>query len=175
MNMGIQPPRGRQAGMSLIEMLVALVVLSIGLLGIAALQSKGQQFTQSAYIRTQVTVLAYDIMDKMRANLACADDVMDNAREVTPDMSCSNGYATTTKPGSEPNCETANCSASQLHDYHLFHWYEELGNTLPNGDGRILWDDAENPGMYTIEIFWDERTEEGDATSAKQRWVYNPY
>ncbi|HLE93281.1 MAG TPA: type IV pilus modification protein PilV, partial [Sulfuricaulis sp.] len=55
-------------GFSLIEVLVALLVLSIGLLGLAALQTTSLQYNTGSYFRTQATFLAYDIIDRMRAN-----------------------------------------------------------------------------------------------------------
>ena len=56
----------QQSGFTMIEMLVALVILSVGLLGVAALQTRGQQFNYEAYIHTQATFLAYDLTDRMR-------------------------------------------------------------------------------------------------------------
>ena len=67
-------PRGgrdafpRQRGATLIEVLVAVVVLSIGLLGLAGLQMTGLQTNHSAYLRSQATLLAYDLTDRIRAN-----------------------------------------------------------------------------------------------------------
>lgn len=58
----------KYAGFSMLEMLVALLVLSIGLLGVATLQIRGQQFNQVGYLRTQATFLAYDIMERIRIN-----------------------------------------------------------------------------------------------------------
>ena len=58
----------RQAGFSLIEVMVAVLVLGIGLLGFALLQTMTLRFTQSANYRTQATNLAYDLLDQMRAN-----------------------------------------------------------------------------------------------------------
>lgn len=57
-----------QAGVGLIEVLVSLLVLSIGLLGLAALQAQSLRFTTDAYLRSQATVLASDIIDRIRAN-----------------------------------------------------------------------------------------------------------
>lgn len=58
----------RQSGFSMIEVLIALIVLAIGLLGFALLQTMNMRFTQSANYRTQATNLAYDLLDQMRTN-----------------------------------------------------------------------------------------------------------
>lgn len=60
------------AGFSLVEVLVALVVLSIGLLGLAGLQTRGVRDNHSAYLRTQATLNAKDLVDRMRANRTAA-------------------------------------------------------------------------------------------------------
>lgn len=64
--------RIRQRGMTLIEILVAVVVLSIGLLGLAGLQLKGMQVNQGSIYRWQAAMLAQDIADRMRADRASA-------------------------------------------------------------------------------------------------------
>ncbi|HSX59410.1 MAG TPA: type IV pilus modification protein PilV [Tahibacter sp.] len=58
----------RAAGFSLLEVLVSMIILSIGLLGLAALQAFSIKANQSANYRTQATALAYDLLDRMRAN-----------------------------------------------------------------------------------------------------------
>lgn len=64
-----RPMRNKSArGFSLIEVLIALVVLGFGLLGYALLQTMTLRFTQSANHRTQATNLAYDLLDQMRSN-----------------------------------------------------------------------------------------------------------
>ena len=62
----------RARGFTLIEALVALVVLSIGLLGVAALQLTSLRSNHGSAMRSQATFLAYDIIDRMRANRAAA-------------------------------------------------------------------------------------------------------
>jgi len=64
--------RVRARGFTLIEALVALIVLSIGLLGIAGMQISGLRANQSAASRTQASYLADDIADRMRANYTAA-------------------------------------------------------------------------------------------------------
>jgi len=58
----------RTSGFTLIEVLIAVLVLGIGLLGVAGLQSVALSMNQGSYVRTQATVLARDIADRMRAN-----------------------------------------------------------------------------------------------------------
>ena len=62
----------RERGFSLLEVLVAILVLSLGLLGLAQLQSVGIRSTHGAYLRTQATLLAGEMLDSMRANLTAA-------------------------------------------------------------------------------------------------------
>jgi len=64
--------RTRQCGMTLIEILVAILVLSIGLLGLAGLQLKGMQVNQGSIYRWQAAMLAEDIADRMRADRVSA-------------------------------------------------------------------------------------------------------
>lgn len=64
-------PRG-QSGMSLIEVLIAVLILAIGLLGIAALQATALRNSQSSMERSQAVIQTYTILDSMRANLASA-------------------------------------------------------------------------------------------------------
>lgn len=60
--------RRHVAGFTLVEALVALVVLSIGLLGVAALQFTSLKANHGSATRTQAVYLAYDIIDRMRSN-----------------------------------------------------------------------------------------------------------
>ncbi len=55
-------------GFTLIEVLIAMLVLAVGLLGLAGLQATSLRNNQSAYNRSQATQLAYDLADRMRAN-----------------------------------------------------------------------------------------------------------
>lgn len=63
---------GRQRGATLVEILVAVLVLSIGILGIAGLQARALQNNDSAFQRSQAVMLSYFILDAMRANVAAA-------------------------------------------------------------------------------------------------------
>ena len=62
--------KGAQEGMTLIEVLVALLILSVGLLGAAALQLNALKYTDSARMTGQASFIAYDMLDRIRANAA---------------------------------------------------------------------------------------------------------
>ena len=66
MNNRFEVSSNRAGGFTLVEVMVAVLVLSVGLLGFAALQSRGLRLNHDALIRTQATFLANDMMDRMR-------------------------------------------------------------------------------------------------------------
>src|SRR5690606_758632 len=61
-----------QAGAGMIEVLVAIIILSIGLLGLAGLQTAGLKSNQGASFRSTASIMAYSILDSMRANRVAA-------------------------------------------------------------------------------------------------------
>ncbi len=71
----VQLPRSRrraQGGFSLIEVLIAILVLGVGLLGFALLQTMNVRYVQSANYRTQATNLSYELLDQIRINRVAA-------------------------------------------------------------------------------------------------------
>lgn len=129
----------RQGGMTLVEVLVALVVLSIGLLGIAALQTTGLRATQTAGARTHATMLAYDIIDRMRANRSEA---------------LLGVYLTTT---ADDYIDTATIPAGTA-GVDLAAWKARLREILPEGRGAITVD-AGDPSIVTVTVEWLDRDE----------------
>jgi type IV pilus assembly protein PilV len=81
-------PIRRQEGVALIEVLITLLVLAIGLLGVAALQGFSLQASQVSYYRTQATNIAYELADHARANRSQVA-----ASGSIPDMTYWNGRA----------------------------------------------------------------------------------
>jgi type IV pilus assembly protein PilV len=67
-----RPSLNRQRGVGLIEILVAVLILSLGLLGMAGLQANALKSNQSSYGRSQAVMLSYYILDAMRADRAAA-------------------------------------------------------------------------------------------------------
>jgi len=136
-----------ERGVSLIEILVALFTLSIGLLGLAAMQAKTLQFNQSAYLRTQATILANDIIDRMRAN-----ESQLSAYEI----------ALTAATPASVDCETATCTPASMAQSDLAQWRTRISNELPEGDGSIA-EKAGSPDVFDITVQWLDR--DGDARS----------
>ena len=116
-------------GMTLIEALVALVVLSVGLLGVAGMQMTALRNNLGAHLRSQATVLAYDITDRMRANRTVARD--------------STAYIV--GMGAAPTGAT-------LAALDIQYWKTTMTNTLPAGDGSI----RRVGDTYEITITWTE-------------------
>ena len=61
------------SGFTLIEVLVALLIVALGMLGNAMLQLQGMKNSNDAYLRSQIGILAYDVADRIRANRECQD------------------------------------------------------------------------------------------------------
>lgn len=144
---------GNEGGFTLIEVLVTVIVLAIGLLGLAGLQLSGLRYSYSAYQRSQATILANDIADRMRANRVVAEaGSYDIALGAMP------GAASCTGTG-------ANCSVGNLAAADLYEWKQSLAELLPSGDGSV----AQNGGVFTVTIQWDDtRGEEAPKSLAME-------
>lgn len=96
-------------GVSLIEILVAVLVLSIGLLGVAALQGFSLQAGQSAYYRTQATNVAYEVADYTRLNRSAAMAACN-----IPVLTGWDNFVASQLPGGDLAVEFTNCDAGEI-------------------------------------------------------------
>jgi type IV pilus assembly protein PilV len=135
-----------QRGFTLIEVLITVVVLAIGLLGLAGLQLNGLRFTHSAYQTSQATIAAYDIIDRMRVNrLAAENGAYDIALGAMPTAA---------------NCTGSglSCNPNTLAAADLTEWKQTIAATLPAGDGAV----QRVGGAFVITIRWDDSRGESD-------------
>lgn len=144
-----------QRGFTLVESLVALVVLSIGLLGIAALYLDSLRASRTALYRTQAVNLASDIAERIRAN-----------RDAFISYSVAFGEV----PVATSGCETtASCTPQQLAETDVALWKAEImggGDVLgplPQGDGQIIVT-AGTPNVYEVTVRWVTPGEDEPAT-----------
>ena len=141
-------------GFTLIEVLVSVLILSLGLLGVAGLQTFSLRSNQAAFFRSQATASAYDIIDRMRANpqgVAAGNyDAVDSAQ--LP---------------SNPDCIVDGCTASQLAEYDLLDWASHSLSLLPSGAGSVAVDDmgtAADPSddVFVVTVSWSDATDQSN-------------
>lgn len=139
----------RLRGFSIVEALVALVVLSIGMLGIAALYVESLRAGRSAIYRTQAVNLASDMADRIRANRTAGNAYALAAGDAPATQSCA-------PPG------TATCAPATLAQDDMARWLTAINDQLPgNGnatpDGTIVVAPGAPPtSQYTIQVTWSE-------------------
>jgi type IV pilus assembly protein PilV len=126
--------------------------MSIGILGMAALQLVSVQENASALRQSQANQYAYDMADRMRANRGGLDA---NAYDAVD---------TANLPGSKPACKAAgaNCTAQQIASLDGFEWKEQI-ERFPDGKGTV----TENPassGRFLVRVMWDDDVRTGADT-----------
>ncbi|MGE3772890.1 MAG: type IV pilus modification protein PilV [Gammaproteobacteria bacterium] len=154
-----------QKGFTLLEVLIAVVVFAIGLLGIAGLQVAGMRFTHGSQLRAVATMQAENMADRMRANMT---GVRDGDYNITGAMPTS----------FETDCGAEECTPAELAEYDLVLWNdgaagkpnESNATTLPGGEGVVCLDSTPDDGdaadwacdsegiVYAVKLTWNERT-----------------
>lgn len=156
-----------QDGFSLIEVMVSLLVMTLGIVGMTGLQTASLKHNTHSMQRTKAAYLSYEIMDRMRAN---ADSIYSVALDSQPD---------------EQECFSAACTPEELMNFDIAEWKCALGRhlssptcvtlaananalllsveALPGGDGSISCSLATGTKACTVTVQWQER---GDRTDA---------
>ena len=124
-----------QQGVTLVEVMIALLVISVGLLGIASLQITSMSQNTSALHHSQAVWAAYNMSDRIRAN--------------SPQFANYNGIDTAT--GYVQDCETNTCSNAQMRVADAAAW-EAMVETLPGGRGTIV----SNADGLLVTVMWDD-------------------
>jgi len=144
----------QQAGFNLLEVLIALLVLAVGLLGLAALQNMGLRLGHQSYERTQAVLLVEEMIDRMRAN---------------PAGVTANNYTlaqTSSPPSATTDCSSAFCTYSDMAEYDLNQWISTITGTptamnpgvtrpaLVSGTGAIV---AVGGSLFDVTVTWQEQ------------------
>jgi type IV pilus assembly protein PilV len=174
--------RSRERGFSMLEVMVAVLILSFGLLGLAGLQALSLKSNVSAAQRTIATQLAYDMADRMRANLASV---------LTGDYNYAS-YSVSNVAGQTTSAclTTTGCSSTQLAQEDVYEWNQQICLQLPQSTactasgpwGVVCLDSTPNDGTpaspacdgaagapWVAKVWWiDDRN---DSTLPLKRWV----
>ncbi|MGR9107598.1 MAG: type IV pilus modification protein PilV [Gammaproteobacteria bacterium] len=152
----------RDCGFTLVEVLVSVVVLALGLLGLSGLQVASLQNNHSAYLRTQATLLAYDMADRMRANTTALEALDYNQPAATENTDCHT---------------ITGCTPADMAKQDMYEWSDpasptSIPNLLPGGVGIVCIDSTpisvetsaapacDGAGTsYAIKVWWtDDRS-----------------
>jgi type IV pilus assembly protein PilV len=125
-------------GFTLIEVLIALVIMSVGMLGIAGLYVHSMQAGRTSVLRHNAVTLAGDIADRIRAN---------------PRAGAAYGLA-----GANNNCVNGgvDCTIGQMAANDIFLWDQQAAATLPNGQVNVVFNNGVVPPTYQITLTWTE-------------------
>ncbi len=144
----------RQTGIGLIEILIAVVIMSLGFLAAARMQVEGMRFSQSAYFQSQAYFLASDMIDRMRSNIAGVEKGYYDAQG-------------TSEEADDPGCALTQCNSLGIARQDLFDWSTSLHSlqgasgftpALPGSDtsaAQGLIQDMDN-GVYAVVMRWSE-------------------
>ncbi len=150
--MRLSPFKNTCKGFTLVEAMISLVILSIGLLGVAGMQSMGLRLNYDALQRSQATTLAYDISEKMR---------MDSNNAL---LIAANPYAGTyAKAVAANTCNTASVLVVEV----LNCWQVTLRDLLPAGSITITAPTAANPNQIGLNISWSDNWIKKGGTTAE--------
>lgn len=141
--------RHRTAGLTLVEILVAMVVISVGLLGVAGLHAMSLRNNYDALMRSHASALASDIADRMRANRAAALDAASEYEIALTDK--------TPALGKTPSIAAVD----------KYEWRTALSTQLPQGNGSVSIDPVTRR-IVTITIQWGERDQKDPVTFATE-------
>ena len=143
----------RQRGVGFVEILVAIVILSIGVLAGARMQIFGMRYSQSAYYQSQASFMASDIIDRMRANIDGVQAGHYNSFSAAAGLT-------------DPGCGTRTCTPAELASQDRYDW---SGYLFPasgtDGLAALLPGNATNPASATV-----SRKDDGEF-SAVISWV----
>lgn len=146
---------GTQRGFSLIEALVAFLILSVGMLGIASLQTVSLRSGQTASQRSVAVIKAEEILDRIRSNPTQILNYAVGAGGSGVNNGCNDG--------------TAVCTPGLLASDDIFHWKTDLKSALPNNAGTtgsiVVTPPAAGVALtaVVVTINWQERNAESSA------------
>ncbi len=134
-----------QKGFTLFETLIAVIIMAIGLIGMAGLQTKTAVYTEASLYRSQASMLAQEIIERMRSN---------------PTQAMEGAYDIERLPNLTTSCTGLDkyCSVVDIRDHDLAVWSDRVRAALPDGTGTIttVAGAAGEPVNITVILSWDD-------------------
>lgn len=148
-------------GFSLIEVLIALIVMSVGMLGIAGLYVHGMQAGRTSLFRHHAVAVAGDVADRIRANPMGKASYNDNVTAGVPGVSCL----------------AALCTPAEMAAYDMYFWDQQADATIPDGDVNVSYaapGAVGEPATYTVIVSWSEPGQEPPPSYTIEFPVFEP-
>ena len=138
MNQISNMPRQRVRGFTLIEVLIALIIMSVGMLGIAGLYVHSMRAGRTSMFRHHAVTLAGDVADRIRAN--------------------PRAFGAYAGGGANNNCVSGgiDCTRPEMAAHDIFLWNQQAAAYLPGGNVGIVFNNGVVPPTYQITITWNE-------------------
>jgi len=138
--------KSKQQGSLLIEILITLMIMAVGLLGLASLQMISIKNINNSQFRTLATAYSYDMAERMRSNRTGVE---------------SDAYDAINGSETEPSC--ASCSASEVAQRDAYEWNQMINQDvidggLPQGVGTV----TKSGQLFAITISWQEQTRDSE-------------
>ena len=146
--MGIR--KKHSIGFSLLEVLVAFVILAIGILGVGKMLLIAHKSNSSNFARQQAVQSAYDIMDRIRSNRQAGISGNYNGGNLV------NAGAPAHPASPSTNCDVSSCSSSALAAYDTWQWLTTNVSQLPNGCGSVNTAVNGTNTVVTVIVQWDD-------------------
>lgn len=153
----VQRP-SRQSGVTLVEVLVSMLIMALGMVSLAALQTFTLKYQMGSVQRAQLSGLLSDYTERVRSNLLQAP----GQQPASPYLMAATWtqQATAAPPAIAKDCASEACVAAELAAFDMAQWRARVRNELPQGSVRV--DASGNNGM-TITFMWSDKEMRADA------------
>ncbi len=146
----VAAPGGSQfhsRGVGLIEVLISLLIITIGILGMAGVHSSSLQYNQSSYVQSQATFLATDMLDRIQANSSLAKSGT-NYQVGLGDLE----FSQCIESSYPTHCEAGSCTPQEMATYDILQWKFQLACQIPGSQGAVTFVDSSDVRTYTIRL-----------------------
>lgn len=144
---GEKSAENKNRGVGLIEVLISLLIITIGILGMAGVHSSSLQYNQSSYVQSQATFLATDMLDRIQANSSLAKggtSYQVGLDDLEFSQCIESSYPT--------NCEAGSCTPQEMAAYDILQWKFQLACQIPGSKGAVTFVDSGDVRTYTIRL-----------------------